>query len=240
MRRISLWLIEGVLRLFCALFVRRRVVGRENLPPRGPYIIIANHFSLFEVPLIGLVLPMLPIYFAARELAEVGVMRWAFWANETILVRRGYADRQAFFRSYEVLGNGRVLVIFPEGGITAETVERASAGLSTMDMTSHNSRPSAKLIHGRAGAAYIASKTQVPIVPIALLGTEKIERNVRRWRRTEVEVRVGRPFGPLPALDGEQVWWEKRRELNRLSDEMMREIAALMPVENRGVYAGGR
>lgn len=231
MGHVAVW----VSRLFFWLFAKVEVEGLENVPQEGPLIVVANHFSYYEVPLIGVTLPFVPRFFAAAELTEGLFLRLALWINNSILVKRGHADREALEEAFEELRNGGILAIFPEGGITEETVAVASQGQSTNQLVGQHSRVDGKLIPARAGAAFIASRTAVPILPIAIIGTEKLEGNLSLWRKIKVKVRIGRPFGPLvldPTLRGRA----KREQMDKLGHEMMRQVAALMPTENRGYY----
>jgi 1-acyl-sn-glycerol-3-phosphate acyltransferase len=100
-----------------------------------------------------------------------------------------------------------------------------------------NSRLSAQLIEARPGSAYLATRSQARILPIAFLGTEQILANIRRLKRTKVTMRIGPVFGPL-VIDQTLRGPARRQRLDEYGDEMMRHIAALMPPENRGPYNG--
>lgn len=209
------------------------VHGRENLPAKGPYIVIANHFSLFEIPLIAMVVPQAPIFIAAQELAENIFLDVLMWANDSIRITRGRADRQSLKQSLNVLAEGKVLAIFPEGGISAEAIELAAQGISTMAMP--NTREKAELLPARSGISFIAVQSGAPILPIAILGTEHLEGNLKRLKRTKVDVYIGEPFGPLEISEGVR-GRAKRVEMDALSHEMMGKIAEMLPEENRGYY----
>lgn len=232
-RRFAQHVMLFIVRIFFFIFAEIEVHGREHIPSRGPLIVVANHFSLFEVPLISLVLPHVPIFMAARELAEYIIMDLVLWANGSILIKRGQADRQALKKAFELLNKGGVLAIFPEGGITAETIAMATRGESTNQLP--NVRANAQLLPARAGTSFIAVQSQAPILPMAFLGTEQMEENVKRLRRTKIKVFIGRPFGPLLVDEGLR-GREKRAQINALGHEMMRQVALLLPEENRGYY----
>ena len=102
-------------------------------------------------------------------------------------------------------------------------------------MHDQNARHDAQLLPARPGAAYVATHSQVPILPIAVLGTEKMGENIKQWKRTDIQVIIGRPFGPLGGENGLR-GREKRTQLDQLGHQMMQQLAALVPPENRGVY----
>jgi 1-acyl-sn-glycerol-3-phosphate acyltransferase len=87
------------------------------------------------------------------------------------------------------------------------------------------------LQRGKVGAAYLADRAGVPLLPVAIWGTERLPENVRRLRRTPVNMRVGRPFR-LPG-DGRA----RSRDLEAHTDLIMCRIAALLPPQYRGVYS---
>lgn len=211
------------------------ITGRENLPPGGPLILIANHFSWFEAPLIALNLPYKPVYMGATELQEYRILKLLFYAFEAIPVWRGQVDRKAFKQALAVLQQGGVLGIMPEGGIDLEIRDRTMQG----EKTAHtgNGRFSRNtLISARPGAAYLAVKSQAPILPIVFLGTENTLNNIRCLRRTPVMMIIGPVFGPLTAEPTTADRSHKRQYLDNLGDQMMYQLAALLPPENRGSY----
>ena len=86
----------------------------------------------------------------------------------------------------------------------------------------------------------IAAQAEAFMLPVAMIGTQHIENNMKRfpWKRTHVNIVIGKPYGPIkvdPALKGRA----KRQALEAYTDEMMASIAELMPVENRGPYVEG-
>jgi len=212
------------------------VTGWEHLPERGPLILISNHFSWFEVFLITLCLPYQPVFFAAAELRQHPILRLIAAPFEFIPVHRGQADRVALRRALQVLEEGKVLLIFPEGGIDPDLIDEMVEGRSVDPRKGRTSRLSAQLIRARPGAAFLAVRSQAPILPVAFLGTEQVQANLKRWRRTPVSMRIGPVFGPL-TLEAELRGRARRRRLDELGDVMMGHIAALLPPENRGPYA---
>jgi 1-acyl-sn-glycerol-3-phosphate acyltransferase len=112
----------------------------------------------------------------------------------------------------QVLAQGGVVAIAPEGGIWA------GGGL----------RPP------RAGAAFLATRTQARILPLGIDGATEVFPCLRRGRRARLTVRIGRPFGPFRTTGRGQ---ERRCQLDEIGHQIMREIAALLPPEHRGYYS---
>ena len=163
------------------------------------------------------------------------VARLVLSVVDKILVHRSRADREALRQATAVLQAGGRLLIMPEGGIDPELRDAMASGEERPFTEGMNSRLSAQLIKARPGTAYLATRSQARILPVAFLGTEQILDNMRRFKRTPVSMHIGPIFGPLtldPALRGPA----RRQQLDAYGDEMMHHIAALMPPENRGPY----
>jgi 1-acyl-sn-glycerol-3-phosphate acyltransferase len=127
-----------------------------------------------------------------------------------VWVRRGEVDREALRKALEILERGEVLGVAPEG-----TRARGPYALQK----------------GKVGAAYLATRADVPIVPLGITGTENIKRDLPRLRRAYVRVVVGQPFR-LP--ESGRV---RSQKLHEYTDLIMYRIAELLPEEYRGVYA---
>ena len=234
LRRVFLLLLGRILQ---KIFISLTITGWENLPEEGSLIVISNHFSLFEAPLIGLTLPTIPTYMVATELQSHWLVRILFSTFDLIPVWRGQVDRGALRQAVQVLAGGGIVGIMPEGGIVPDLMTAISRGeqIHTLPLE-QTARQSAQLIPARPGVAYLATRSLAQILPIAFLGTEKIIGNMKRLRRTKVQMIIGRPFGPL-TLDADLRGPARRHCLDELGDVMMRHLAALMPPENRGPYA---
>jgi 1-acyl-sn-glycerol-3-phosphate acyltransferase len=207
--------------LIAKLFVSVKVIGRENVPDGGPLIVISNHFSVFEPPLTALNLPFVPVYMAAVEHQSHWVLNLLTQAFDIIPVWRGQVDREALRQAQKLLAEGGVLGIMPEGGVLPGLMEAIGTWQQVHDVPfAETGRASAQLIHARPGAAYIATRSHACILPIAFLGTEKIAANMSQWRRTKVQMIIGRPFGPL-TLDVGLKGAARRQQLKELGDVMM-------------------
>lgn len=228
-------LILWAARAFARLALRLKIEGLENVPKDEALLVIGNHFSLFEPPLMGLFLPRYPRFLAATESQAQPYLRHLVRIYRQIPIWRGQVDRTAMRTALEALAGGEWVGVFPEGGVDPDLQERIAQGEMVHEVAGHSSRLEPVLIRARPGAAFLAVQGQVRVLPVAFVGTEQILGNLKRWRRTTVTMRVGQPFGPL-VLDKSLRGQAKREQLDALGDEMMRKIAGLLPVENRGVY----
>ena len=197
--------------LFPPLF-RVQVEGLENLPREGAAMFVANHVSAFDPIIIGTYLPRPVTYVAKRELVQAPILGWMYRKWGAVLVRRDGKDMPALRALLRVLQAGRLIGMFPEGTRSRDGVLR---------------RP-------LPGAAYLAAKTGVPVVPIATWGAERLTlaRRVREGR-PPVRIRVGQPFTPVH--QGDSI---RSADLEALGDRLMQAVAVLLPPQYRGAYAG--
>ncbi len=206
-RRFFRLFMRGFCRLVTVLCTRPTVRGLENYPRQGPALIAMNHLGDPDAFLILGYLPEVPESMGKIELRDIPVLGAVMEALGVIWVHRGRPDRRAIAAALEGFRQGRRILIAPEG---RESLTGA-------------------LEPGTDGAAFLALKAGVPVVPLVVTGTEtwRILGNLKRLRRTPVSLTVGRPFS-LPAGGREAV-----REGTRL---IMEALARLLPPEYRGVY----
>lgn len=184
------------------------VEGLDNLPAEGAFLVAANHVSMVDAPLVMTALPRRTIVFAGERLRESPFFNWFLsdLAN-AIYIRRGAGDMEALQRGLAVLRAGGVLAVGPEGGISQ----------------------TGALQHGHTGVAYLATQTDVPVVPVAAWGQERLTQQWRRLRRPPVHLRIGSPIRfPAGEPDG--------LHLRSYTDQIMQAVADLLPPEYRGVY----
>ncbi len=167
-----------------AMAARVEVVGAEHIPLDGPCVLVGNHLSLMDTPLLFTLMPRKCVLLAASDLSPL--LRRVLDPLDTIYVRRGEADLQALDRGLDVLRGGGMIGLGPEG-----TRSRAG-GLGI----------------GRTGAAYLALRAGAPILPVVCYGQERLPPNLRRLKRTDVVVR----FGALIHLTPGEVSAAKLRE----------------------------
>lgn len=201
-------LFRGVFRL---LF-RVTIVGMENIPQEGSYLITPNHVSLYDPPLVLAFWPVAPeVAGAAAVWRRPGQALLAKLYGGLRIHREEY-DRQVLRDIRAVLQAGRPLLIAPEGTRShAPGLQRA-----------------------KPGVAYLAEKTKVPIVPVGVVGTtDDVLLRALKGKRPHLELRIGRPF-TLPPIRGKGA--ERRAARQRNADLVMIEIARLLPEEYRGEY----
>ncbi len=229
------WILIWVARLVLVVALRISVVGSENAPTKGPVIITANHFSWFDAPLLTIFLPYRPSFLVASESQRFWFVRLYMHVFQGIPIWRGQVDRTAITMALHRLNEGETIGIFPEGGIDPRFRMQRERGEVVSSTYGHTSRSDGQLTHPEPGTAYLAIRSSATILPVGLIGTERILGNMLRLRRTNVTVRIGEAFGPLkiePSLGR----LERRRRMDLMSEEIMLRIAELFPPENRGPY----
>lgn len=223
-------------RLVARVALKLRIEGLHNAAAHpDPLIVVANHFGWFDAMILTLFLPRQPVFLVATESQRKWYVRLFMRLYDGIPIWRGQVDREAFRRAAAVVRDGRWLGIFPEGGMNPELAERIASGEVILQMKGNTSRPGGILARGKPGAALLAVNTRAPVLPVALIGTGEIGHNMRRLRRTPVEIHIGEVFGPL-AVGPAQSGHRRREQLDRLADEIMRRIAVFFPPEKRGPY----
>jgi 1-acyl-sn-glycerol-3-phosphate acyltransferase len=203
--RISRWIIRALLRLFFGF----TVAGREHEPPTGAVIVVSNHLSDLDPLVIGSALRRPVAFMAKEELFTPPLLRWWVTACGAFPVRRGEPDRQAIRTALEVLRRGGMLVMFPEG-------------TRGRDRTLRPPEP---------GAAMLALRTGAPLLPAAILGTDRVlPRDARRLRRSRITVRLGSPIhvGGAAHLSGSDGSRRNRDEIEAVGRLYMGEIARLL------------
>jgi 1-acyl-sn-glycerol-3-phosphate acyltransferase len=190
---------------------RVEVRGLENCPRDGPLIVALNHLAHIDAPLVMATLPCEMEVIALADLYRVPVTGQLLRLYGTIPVHRGEYDREVIRRSLEVLAEGKVLALAPEARMSVTgALEKA-----------------------RDGVAWLAIRSHAPILPVAITGTEQAHTAWRQRRRPKLTVTVGPVYTP-PEIEGSGA--TRREQLARITDELMRRIAAMLPPEYRGVY----
>ncbi len=218
-----------------SLFVSVSITGLENFPRNEALILVSNHFSWFDGPLLMIFLPVRIAFLLAIETERVCFFRFLSRTFNLIPIWRGQVDRKAMREALAALSDGRTVGVFPEGGIDPSMAGARERGERIEQIAGHTARHSAKLIHAQSGIGMLASQAHSRLLPVAVLGTEKILVNLRRLRRTHVRIRVGRPFGPL-SIPEDIPRRQRRKHFDALAHEAMKQVAALLPPGNRGPY----
>jgi 1-acyl-sn-glycerol-3-phosphate acyltransferase len=202
-----------LLRVAYRLLLDIDMQGREHVLPTGPMIIVINHTHFID-PVIPAALLRPDIFPMAK--AEVFESKWrpVFDRYGSFPVRRGEADMNAFKHAFKLLRAGHVILMAPEG------TRARSGGLQP----------------AHEGVALIATRAQVPVLPIALWGARGVfDRNWKKFKRTPVHVRIG------PAMLAKTAERKPtREEIRSITDEIMFSVARMLPPEYRGEYSAVR
>lgn len=206
-------IVQFITRLIGKLVARVDISGLEKIPKTGGCMIASNHNGRLEVLLVYALLPRNDLIMIAAEKYHKNVLwRWLGNRLKVIWVERFNADLHAVREVMKRLQHGEVFCVAPEGTRSkAETLQQ-----------------------GRHGAAYMAARAGVPIIPAGITGTEDrvVADNLRRFKRSTVTVRLGDAFS-LPSLPPK----DRDAVLEAYTDEIMCRIAALLPEKYQGVYA---
>ncbi|MBS4030739.1 MAG: 1-acyl-sn-glycerol-3-phosphate acyltransferase [Clostridiales bacterium] len=155
------WFFIQIFR-FC---YRWDVRGLENLPNEGPYILCSNHISWWDPPLIGSIVRNRQVHFMAKEeLFRIPVFSQIIKGINVFPVKRGSADRRAIKTALDILKNGNILGLFPEG---------------TRSKTD-------ELLPPQAGVGLIALKSEAPVIPVAIIGPYRLFK--------PIQVKIGEPL----------------------------------------------
>ena len=191
--------------LLAVSFVRSRVSGVGNLEPGGSYVVVSNHSSYMDIPVLYDALPLEIRFFAKKGLFSIPLLGWHLRRAGHLPVIRG--DARASLKSMsegaKLIRQRRIsILLFPEGG-------RTEAGI----------RPF------KEGAAYIAIKAGVPIVPVGLVNMRSVlPMHSLRLRPADVEVNIGEP------IDTSAMSARDRERLNEILEERVAALAGEAPV----------
>ena len=208
-------------RLLIAVTLRITVTGLENFPKQGPALIVINHLGDADlVPLLA-ILPFSPIEGLGKiELRDHWFVGPVFRFYGIVWIHRGQPDRKAIRAALDALAQGRMVGIAPEGR------QSLIGGLE----------------EGNDGAAFLALKSGVPVVPVALTGTENshIYGHLKRLRRTPVTLVVGKPFFLQEhAVGGTSGRTRGHKTVQEGTRQIMEALASLLPESYRGQYKSG-
>ncbi len=200
-------LFKVILRLIC------RIDGTEleRVPRQGPLIVVTNHTNILDIPIIYTCLqPRLLHGLVLAERWKNRLFGYFLDACETIPLRRGEPDLAALRRATAYLDEGHQVIIMPEG--TRSGDGRLQAGLP--------------------GVVLLAQHNRTPVQPVVIFGGEKYKDNLAGLKRTDFHIRVGKRFC-LESPEGKI----SRLHRQQAADEIMYQLAALLPERYRGVYA---
>lgn len=178
-----------------------RVRGREKVPRAGAFVVAPSHRSLMDIFFTGYITRRRIRFMAKRELFEKPFLAWLFTALGGFPVERGSADRAALRAAREALASGEPVAVFPEG-------------------TRRHGRDVVDLFDG---AAYLASRLFVPIVPVGIGGSEQILSSGKTLPRPhKVAIIVGDPIQPPDHGTGRV----RRQEVTNTTEKLRVELQA--------------
>jgi 1-acyl-sn-glycerol-3-phosphate acyltransferase len=203
--------VRIILKIILFFTAKSSASGYENLPPEGPFIPVVNHMSVMDtVLLLAFAPPYRRAYMAGEKWEKVPIlghlMRW----TGAIFINRGEVDRMALKQIQAALDDGKVLGLAPEG-------TRSKDG---------------RLARPKNGAAYLALRSKAPLVPLGVVNTNLYKDNLKRLRRTPLEIHAGPPIH-LPDIGRKP----RGKDLDAYSHYIMVHIANQLPERHRGYYA---
>ena len=207
--RILRFLIRVLLRLIANIEIR----GKENVPLTGGMILSSNHIGILDIIMVYYGIERTDIFIPVAEKWEkIGWIRWLGKQLNFLFIDRYNPDLKAMRKMIALMEEGKCLVIAPEG-------TRSRVG---------------SLIEGKPGVAFLAARSGFPVIPVAITGTEDevIKANLKKFRRSNITLTGGKKFiiPPLPKSNRDDA-------LQKYTDEIMCQMAAILPERYRGVYA---
>jgi 1-acyl-sn-glycerol-3-phosphate acyltransferase len=182
-----------------------------QVPEHGPLILVTNHINIMEIPIIYSHLQPRPLHgMVLADRWKNRIMAWGLDVCGTIPLERGGVNLDAMRRALNLLNEGGMLIISPEG-------TRSSNG---------------RLQNGHPGIVPLALKSGAPLLPVGYYGGENYKENVKKLKRTDFHLVVGKPF--CLSAGGETATREVRQQM---VDEVMYQLASILPEAYRGNYA---
>ncbi len=193
-------LLHGLLRLA----FRVEVIGLENVPATGGYVLAPGaHRSILDTPLVSMAGPRVLRYMGAENYFAIPGFGFFLRSMGGFPVERSMTDRMALRLSEEVLRNGEPLAVFPEG-----------------------TRQEGPIVQPlKEGAAFLAARAEVPIVPVGIGGAERAMPKGAKWvKPTKVVLVIGEPIAAPTRLDGKRVKLSAVKELSEELRERLQEL----------------
>ncbi|MDQ6857107.1 MAG: 1-acyl-sn-glycerol-3-phosphate acyltransferase [Candidatus Dormibacteraeota bacterium] len=207
------WFLRGVMRILVAVILSGRVhvEGLHNVPRRGGALLVGNHVGTIDPPLTGSLIPRLDVHYMAKsEAFNDARVRWIFRGFNAFPVVRGSADRTALRHTLELLHGGHIVLVYPEGSRS----------------------PDGHLRDPQAGVGFLARHAAVPVIPVAVWGTERVlATGTKRISRADVHVRYGTPV-VLPARGG-----AAKGDNRAVAATIMGAISGMLPARYRAADA---
>jgi len=200
---------HAILDILAGICFRGDISGAENLPMTGGFLLAANHSSFLDPPLVGLPLSQQVCFFARKSLWKPGIAAWWLDAVGCIAIDRdGGSDFAAIKRVLQTVGQGKVIILFPEG----------------------TRSPDGRLQTPKPGVGLIACRTASLVVPARIFGSfEAFGRRGSLRLGTPVSITYGRPLTPADYDDPR----DGKERYQRAAERIMAAIARLEPPRYR-------
>ena len=190
-------------------FARFETRGLENVPPRGRVLLVANHQSNADPPVLVRAMPRRLHFVGKQELFSNPIAGWLLRSWGVHPIRRDGTDTEALRWMVRTLDQEQIVAVFPEGTRHPRGMGKANRGV-----------------------AYVALKANATILPVGITGTEHINGYGRiPFPFCRLTVNIGQPFS-LPPIDGKV----SNAVLDSLTDMIMARVAAQLPKDYQGVY----
>lgn len=200
--------IRGFTRPIMDMLFRVRVYGREHFPRSGPLLVVSNHFHWAEPPLLALHSPWDIEFLGARAAMMHRWVGWFIRLYRAIPVEKMGINVEAIREAIDLLRAGKIVGVFPEGRTHLNHLSSAWPG-----------------------AAFLALRAGVPVLPVGIVGTFDAPQRWRAFQRAPVEIHIGEVFGPL-----EPPFADRKASQEWASREIMSRIASLLPERMRGAF----
>ena len=206
-------LLRFLIRILLNLIARFELRGKENVPLTGGMILAANHIGILDILMVYFGIDRTDLFIpVAEKFEKIGWIRWLGKHLNFLFVDRFNPDLKALRKMIALMEEGKCLVIAPEG----------------------TRSPTGSLNEGKPGVAYLAARSGFPVIPVAITGTadEAVLANIKHFRKSDITLTGGKQFTvpPLPNKDRDAA-------LQKYTDEIMCQIAVLLPERYRGVYS---
>jgi 1-acyl-sn-glycerol-3-phosphate acyltransferase len=188
--------------VFCFLLANVTTKGKDNLPKRGPYILAPNHIDDIDpFPLAGAVNKPITFLMAEDQTPIKWYKSWAPRSYGVLLINRKNIRPSTMKEVNKQIKRKEIICIFPEGTAIG-----------------------AKLKEAKNGASFFAARHEIPIVPVAISGTEKVFPALKRLKKTNINIVFGKPIFTKK---------EDTRRLDELTKKTMDAISNMLPKEYR-------
>jgi 1-acyl-sn-glycerol-3-phosphate acyltransferase len=216
-KQIFRWFFRPVFRAIFYILSPIEVWGRKNIPQKGAYLVVFNHVSLYDAPLLLAIWPKAMEALGAQDIWSRPGQSTLAKLYGVIPVLRGEVDRDSISAILKALRSGKPVIMAPEGG------------------RSHGRG----MAQAKSGVVYFIESTGVQILPVGIVGTtDDYFKRASRGLRPKVSICIGKPFN-LPEKLGKSVKTPKEARQIK-ADHIMQQVASLLPDNYRGFYAKDR